>query len=122
MADLDGKNIGVQLGTTGDYIVQDDIEGATPVQFKKAVDAVNDLINGRVDCVIIDKNPALVFAERFSGQVVALDGGQFDFEPEFYAIALPKDDEEFVLKINTALNEVISDGTFDRLVQQYIEE
>jgi polar amino acid transport system substrate-binding protein len=122
MADLEGKNIGVQLGTTGDYYVQDDIAGATPVQFKKAVDAVNDLINGRVDCVIIDKNPALVFAERFAGQVVALDGAQFDFEPEYYAIAMPKGDAAFTAQINTALQDLIADGTFDRLVQQYIEE
>jgi polar amino acid transport system substrate-binding protein len=122
MADLEGKNIGVQLGTTGDFIVQDDIAGATAVQFKKAVDAVNDLVNGRLDCVIIDKNPALVFEERFEGQVAALDGAQFDFEPEYYAIAMPKGDGAFATQINNALQALIADGTFDRLVQQYIEE
>ena len=59
--DLAGKAIGVQLGTTGDFIASDDVDGASVSQYNKAVDAVNDLINGRVDCVIIDKNPALVF-------------------------------------------------------------
>jgi polar amino acid transport system substrate-binding protein len=121
MADLEGKNIGVQLGTTGDFIASDDIEGATSVPYNKAVDAVNDLINGRVDAVIIDKNPALVFAERFSGQVIALDGAQFDFEPEFYAIALPKGDIEFAKQVNQALKDLKADGTFDKLVAEYIE-
>lgn len=120
-ADLEGKTIGVQLGTTGDYIVQDDIPGATPAQYKKGVDAVNDLLNGRVDCVIIDKNPAQVFAEKFPGEVEALDGAQFGFEPESYAIALPKGDTELADQINNALKELITDGTFDELVASYIE-
>ena len=88
--DLGGKKIGVQLGTTGDYAVEE-IEGATAAQYNKGVDAVNDLLNGRVDCVIIDKNPALVFESEYEG-IVALPGDQFDFAVEQYAIALPKGD------------------------------
>ncbi len=120
-ADLEGKKIGVQLGTTGDFIVEE-IEGATAAQFSKAVDTVNDLINGRVDCVIIDKNPALVFESKFKDQVVAVDGAQFGFEPEYYAIAMPKGDTELADKINGALKELKEDGTFDNLVKTYIEQ
>lgn len=119
-ADLEGKNLGVQLGTTGDFIAEE-IEGATVSQYNKAVDAVNDLINGRVDAVIIDKNPALVFENKFEGQVVALDGADFEFEPEEYAIALPKGDTELAGQINGALAELKADGTFDELVKEYIE-
>lgn len=118
--DLAGKTIGVQLGTTGDFIASDDVDGASVSQYNKAVDAVNDLINGRVDCVIIDKNPALVFEEKFAGQVKALDGAQFDFEVENYAIALPKGDTALADQINTALQEIKADGTFDKLVEEYI--
>ena len=118
-ADLEGKKIGVQLGTTGDYAVEE-IEGATAAQYNKGVDAVNDLLNGRVDCVIIDKNPALVFESEYEG-IVALPGDQFDFGVEQYAIALPKGDTELAGKINKALEELKEDGTYDKLVQQYIE-
>jgi polar amino acid transport system substrate-binding protein len=52
--DLKGKKIGTQLGTTGDSIASE-IEGATDSSYDKAVDAVNDMNNGKVDCVIIDK-------------------------------------------------------------------
>ena len=120
VADLEGKTIGVQLGTTGDFIVEE-IEGATASQYNKAVDAVNDLLNERVDAVIIDKNPALVFEEKFSGQVVAMDGADFGFEPEHYAIAMPKGDTELADKINGALKEMQEDGSFDALVKEYIE-
>ncbi len=119
-ADLVGKTIGVQLGTTGDFIASDDIADTTVNQYNKGVDAVNDLLNGRVDCVIIDKNPALVFASKFEGQLVALDGAQFEFGVEEYAIALPKGDTALAEKINAALEEIKADGTFDKLVETYI--
>ncbi len=117
--DLEGLKIGVQLGTTGDFAVEE-IKGATAAQYNKAVDAVNDLINGRVDCVIIDKNPALVFEAEYDG-IVALPGDQFDFAVEQYAIALPKGDTKLLEKINKALEELKADGTYDALVEQYIE-
>lgn len=118
--DLKGKAIGVQLGTTGDFLAEE-IEDATISQYNKGVDAVNDLINGRLDCVIIDKNPALVFEAKFEGQVTAVDGAQFGFEAEEYAIAIPKGDTALAEKINAALQEIIADGTFDALVAEYIE-
>lgn len=118
--DLKDKTIGVQLGTTGDLIASE-IEGATVSQYNKAVDAVNDLVNGRVDCVIIDKNPALVFELKFDN-VTAVDGGQFDFGSEEYAIAMPKGDTALVDAVNGAIMELKTDGTFEELVKTYIEE
>ena len=118
--DLVGKTIGVQLGTTGDFLAQD-IEGSTVSSYNKAVDAVNDLLNGRSDLVIVDKNPALVFAGMYPDDVVALDGAQFGFEVENYAIAMPKGDAELANAINNAIKELKADGTFDKLVAEYIE-
>lgn len=118
-ADLEGKTIGVQLGTTGDFAVEE-IKDATAAQYNKAVDAVNDLLNGRVDCVIVDKNPALVFEAEYEG-IVALPGDGFDFELEQYAIAIKKGNTELTEKINKALAELKEDGTYDKLVKEYIE-
>ena len=120
-ADLAGKKIGVQLGTTGEFIA-DEIEGAEVSAYNKAVDAVKDLNNGRVDCVIVDKNPAEVFGAQYADKVDVLAGEQFDFEPENYAIALPKGNTELAEKINSALKELKADGTYDSLVSKYIEE
>lgn len=120
IADLENKTIGAQLGTTGMFKAED-IAGTTVTTYNKAVDAVNDLINGRVDAVIIDKNPAEVFVSKFPDDVKAIDGAQFEFEPEYYAIACPKD-SELVKEVNKALAEVKEDGTFDALVAEYIGE
>ncbi len=118
-ADLENKTIGVQMGTTGQYTAEE-IAGVTVQAYNKGVDAVNDLINGRVDAVIIDRNPAKVFADKYEGQIVALEGDQFGFEVENYAIALPNG-SDLVEKVNTALAELKEDGTYDALVAQYIE-
>jgi polar amino acid transport system substrate-binding protein len=119
--DLVGKNIGVQLGTTGDFIAEE-IKDVKISEYNKAIDAVNDLINGRVDCVIIDKNPALVFADKFTGQITAKEGTGFDFAIESYGIAVNKDNEKLLEQINGALKELKEDGTYDELVKKYIEE
>ena len=117
--DLKNKKIGVQLGTTGDFIASD-IEGSEVSQYNKAVDAVNDLINGRVDCVIIDANPAQEFVSQHTEELAALEGSQFGFETENYAIAMPKGDTALVEAVNQALKELKEDGTFDKLVASNI--
>ena len=55
--DLTGKIIGVQLGTTGD-IFCDDIEDAKIERYNKGFEAVQALIQGKVDAVLIDREPA----------------------------------------------------------------
>lgn len=119
--DLVGKNIGVQSGTTG-YFIANKIQDANISDYNQAVDAVHDLINGSVDCVIIDKNPALVFVDKFYSQISVKEGTDFDFGIESYSIAVDKENEELLEKINGAIAELKKDGTYDELVKKYIEE
>src|SRR5574344_2862005 len=63
--DLPGKVIGVQLGTTGDIYASDyEEEGSTLERFNKGADAVQALKQGKVDCVIIDSEPAKAFVAK----------------------------------------------------------
>ncbi|MBO6133619.1 MAG: basic amino acid ABC transporter substrate-binding protein [Lachnospiraceae bacterium] len=119
--DLKGKIIGSQLGTTGSFIAAE-IEGVDPREYNKALDAVNDLINGRIDAVIVDRNPAAVFASKYPEQIKSLEGAGFGFEPESYAIAIKKGNSKLVEGVNAALKEIHEDGTFDKLVEEYIGE
>lgn len=120
MEDLEGKTIGCQIGTTGDFLIED-IEGATAQEYDTAPMAVQDLVAGRVDCVIIDKNPAEEFVSQYPDDLAALPGTDFGFETEYYAIAMPKGDSALVDAVNQALQELKDDGTYDELVKQYIE-
>ena len=126
LADLNGKKIAVQEGTTGDLLctpAEDNeviTDASTEVKrFKKGTDAVVTLNNGGVDAVVIDKNPAENFVASNSGKLKLMED---DTSTEEYAIAVKKGDTELLEKINSGLAKIKEDGTFDALVAQYIED
>ncbi len=112
--DLTGKNIGVQLGTTGDIYAQD-VEGATVEQYNKFNDAVLALKQGKVDAVIIDNEPGKVFVEQ-NNDITMLDE---DFAVEDYAIALNKG-SELTAQFNEAIAAIQENGTLDAILDKYI--
>lgn len=113
--DLVGKTIGVQLGTTGDIYVED-VEDATVERFSKGFEAVQALIQGKVDAVVIDGEPAKVFVQENEG-IKLLDD---PFTEEEYAIAIAKDNEELLTQVNDALADLKESGKFDEIVDKYI--
>ena len=85
--DLPGKTIGVQLGTTGDIYASDyEAEGSTIERYNKGNDAVQALKQGKLDCVIIDEQPAKAFVEK-NDDLTILDE---EFTLEEYAICVAK--------------------------------
>lgn len=113
--DLVGKTIGVQLGTTGD-IYAEDIEDVTMERYNKGFEAVQALIQGKIDAVIIDGEPAKVFVEENEG-IKLVDEA---FTEEEYAIAIAKDNEELLEKVNAALATLEENGKFDEVLAKYI--
>ena len=113
--DLEGKKIGVQLGTTGD-IYAGDIKDATVERYNKGFEAVQALAQGKIDAVVIDGEPAKVFVKENEG-LKMLDEA---FTKEDYAIAVAKGNDELLDKINTALGELKDSGELDKIVDKYI--
>jgi polar amino acid transport system substrate-binding protein len=111
--------IGVQLATTGDLYSTWDIEDeglGTVDRYDKGADAVMALVDGKVDCVIIDNEPAKKFVEANEGLMI-LDT---EYAVEDYAIAVAKDNQELLDQINAALDELIADGTVQKIIDKYI--
>jgi polar amino acid transport system substrate-binding protein len=111
-------NIGVQESTTGDLYTTWDLEDeglATIHRFRRGADAVQALITGRVDCVVIDNEPARAF--------VAMNRGLHILETEFavenYAIAFAKG-SHLRYAVDGALQALIADGTVKRIIDKYI--
>lgn len=117
--DLPGKKIGVQLGTTGDIYASDyEKKGSTIERYNKGADAILALKQSKIDCVIIDNEPAKVFVSNNSDLKI-LDQ---PFVEEQYAIALKKGNTALKDKINSALAELKSDGTLKKITENYIGE
>ncbi len=114
--DLEGKTVGVQLGTTGDIYVSD-VKDVKVERFNKGADAVLALTQGKVDAVVIDKEPAKAFSKQNPGTKILDD----PFENEDYAICLKKG-SELTEKFNTALKDLKADGTVDDIIKKYIND
>ena len=81
--DLKNATIGVQLGTTGDIEASEyEADGATVKRYSKGSEAIQALMAGQIDCVIIDSQPAQKFVENADGLKI-LDE-PFEFEPYEY--------------------------------------
>ena len=122
VADLEGAKIAVQEGTTGNDVA-DAIPDAEVSAFKAAAQCGMELINGRVDCVIIDTNPAKALVDANPDKLMMLDFPASE-ESETYAIATQKNDEGAALaeEFNAAMATLKENGTFDALVDKYISK
>ncbi len=115
--DLEGAKIGVQLGTTGDIYASDyEDKGSIIERYNKGADAVLALTQGKIDCVIIDSEPAKAFVAANEGLKI-LDE---PFAEEDYAICVAKDNTDLLGKINTALAELKADGTTENIAKNFI--
>ena len=110
-------SVGCQLGTTGETVGNDN--GLKMNSVKSFNQAVLDLENGKNDAVVIDQIPGEAFTKQYS-DLKLIDGSEFNFDVEQYGIAMPKDDEVMLNAINSTLADMKSDGTYDKLLDQYI--
>ena len=111
--------IGVQRNTTGDLYCTWDLEDAglaTIDRYSKGADAVQALLTGKVDCVVIDNEPAKAFVEANEGLKIL----ESAYAIEEYAAAMNKDNTELYEAVNAALEELIADGTVAEIIEKYI--
>ena len=118
---LGEKMIGTQRGTTGYIYASDTPEnggyGEDHVSgYDNGATAVQALVNGQVDAVIIDEAPAKEYVAANEGLTV-LPGNWVE---EQYCAAVNEGNEALLNAINTALNELIEDGTVEEIIAKYI--
>ena len=121
MDNLGEKMIGAQRGTTGYIYASDTPENGGygedhVTAYDNGATAVQALMNGQVDCVIIDSAPAKEYVKANAGLTI-LEG---EWVTENYAIGCDKGNTALVEAINEALTELIDDGTVQKIVDKYI--
>ena len=119
-ADLDGKIVGVQAETTGNFFVEENVDYGTLLPFTLITPAFMDLIAGGLDAIVIDSVVAMQYANRFSDQLrIVQDHGAFS--SEHYGIAVRQDAQgiELLSTINAVLREMLDSGEMDALFGYY---
>ena len=119
--DLEGKKIGTQMGTTGYIYCSDTPENGgygeeNVIAYDSGITAVQALVNGQVDCVVIDNEPAQAYVKANAGLSI-LDT---EFTNEDYAIGINKGNACLLAAVNAAMAELKADGTFQKIVDKYI--
>jgi len=113
-ADLEGKKVSCQEGTTGEQFI---LDGNYEVQsYKTGAEAIAALTAGKVDAVVIDDAVARALSEKQEGKTVVLDEALTE---EAYAIALELGDDELTEKINGALSELKAEGKLNEIFEKY---
>ena len=114
--DLAGKKIGVQTSTTGDIYATGDYGEDAITRYDNGAVAVQALLADKVDCVIIDNEPAKSYVAANEGLKV-LDT---EYTVEDYAICFAKENTELKDKVDGALKELIADGSVKEVIEKYI--
>lgn len=116
-ADLKGKTIGTQLGTTGDILAKK-IEGATVKAYDSVDLAFQDLLNGQVEAVVADNVPSEGFVGKNSDKIKVVAGL---LTSEDYGISVCKKNTELLARINEGLKKVKEAGLIEELNDKWIK-
>ena len=119
IADLAGKKIGVQAGTTGEAWVQDSVKDAQISSFKTGMDAALDLKNRAIDAVVLDELPAKAIVER-NPDLKIIHDPDFTNNKEAYAIAVKKGNAELLSSINKTISDMKNNGDYEKLVNAFM--
>ena len=121
LADLKGKPVGGQIGTTGYFAIKND-GGVEPKSYDELGLAFEDLYNGRLAGIVSDAPTVADFAlqnEKYKAKmkiVGTVDTG----ETEYYGMAAAKGNHEVIDLINKGLAKIKADGTYDAIKAKWI--
>ena len=109
-SELTNEKIAVQLGSVADSYVTDELPNTTIVREKKFLSAIQDLMDDKVDCVVMDEIPA---KELMNDSLRILD------EPlviDHYGMIVKKGNSELLNKINEVITDLKETGRIDEFL------
>jgi ABC-type amino acid transport substrate-binding protein len=116
--DLSGRTVGAQEGTTGAEYAENETDAATVRTYPEIPDAFNALQNEQVEGVINDF-PISKYAEREYPELSVIEQIPTG---ESYGFPVQKDNTALLEEVNSALQEMIDDGTYAEIYQKWFEE
>lgn len=116
--DLNNKIIGVQQGNIADFWVEENIDAKEIRRYSKFGQAVEDLKNGKIDCIVMDQFPAEDMVAT-NPELTILDGVLFE---DKYAIAVKKGNKELLDEINKVIEKLKADGKIEEFTANHTKK
>ncbi|QXG33237.1 cystine ABC transporter substrate-binding protein [Pseudomonas viridiflava] len=117
-ADLEGKKVGVGLGTNYEQWLKENVKGADIRTYDDDPTKFQDLKSGRIDAILVDRLAALEMVTK-TRNAMAVAGAPFSRQES--GIALRKGEPELLAAIDKALDKLRADGTLAKLSQKYFQ-
>lgn len=123
LADLKGKKVGAQIGTTGAFEI-DKVKDANKITEKTYDEiglAFEDLANGRIDGVVVDNPTAASYAlqnDKYKGKLKTVGT---PFTEEYYGIAVKKGNQKVLDMINAGLKKVMDSGENKQIEDKWLK-
>lgn len=115
---IDGKRIAVQLGSVADTYVTSNFKNSEIIREKKYLAAIEDLKDGKADCVVMDELPAKEMVKN-NNDIMILSG---NLASDSYGMVVKKGNKKLLNAINKVLNKLKEDGNIDRYVINHTTE
>ena len=123
IADLKGKTVGAQIGTTGAFEI-DKVKAANKITEKTYDEiglAFEDLVNGRIDGVVVDNPTAASYAlqnDKYKGKLKTVGT---PFTEEYYGVAVKKGNTKVLDIINAGLKKVLDSGANKAIEDKWLK-
>lgn len=116
--DLKGKTVCVQMGTSGDYYVKDNLE-IEPMRMNNYSEIVLALLNGKYDCEVVDEPVARAQVAAHPEDLKIFDVLNADIE--HYGFIFEKSNTSLLSEFNNSLKRLKDDGTIDSILKYYAD-
>ena len=129
LADLAGKKVAVMLGTSGQFLLEDEegqleltktFDGGEALKLESFNACALELASAGVDAVVIDQPVAMNFVKEYAkyGFTVLEE----DLGAELYGICFRAGDKDLCAKVESALKACIEDGSYLEIAQKWVQD
>ena len=120
-----GYSVGVQSGTTGQFYIEGSkdlgfagYENIDLHKFNNAGLAVQDMLNGNLNAVVVDEGPAGALVKANDGIKLI----NIKLTNEEYAFGVDKNNDELLAKVNEFITAAMADGTIESIMNKYFND
>lgn len=114
-SDLKNAKIAVQLGSVADTYVTSEYKKAEIIRQKKYLTTIQDLEDGKVDCVVMDELPALEILKTKSNMRIL----EKPLVTDSYGIIVRKSNDELLEVINKVIKRMQDDGSLNESILRH---